>query len=405
MLELPINILKLEITNSEKLVLSFLFQNWIRTKFETQKLPTESIIAESLGLSRTTVSKCKKSLQENVQFDEDTQENIPLLSIDEHGYYFVSIPDNEGKYKPRKDSSAFRAETKCTASWNDIGNFVKMDSETIKNKDLSAGLKVLMAIIKYVWLKPNGEQYKEICYYSEFAKKGFSISEDTLKENCNHLARLGFLEKEMVSHGNWKGFVNVRLHTITDLAISSAKKAEEIKYFNSVIKNNSEEMLDIIEDLPDALKELKDMLASKINEVKTYSYNINEKATEIKAEQTVIQSLSEETDLEREERLYKQFDEAYDKIFGEEIEEAINEDPTEVDRDYYYENGKAVYVSEKEKQKIKITREETLKLAFELSSDRSKLKRMSQTAFDEFIKKLGDIPKSKLPVYFQRYGK
>lgn len=96
-------------------------------------------------------------------------------------------------------------------------------------------------------------------------------------------------EKEIISHGNWKGFVNARLHTITDLAISSAKNAEEIKYFNSVIKNNSEEILDIIEDLPDSLKEIKDILASKINEVKTYSYNINEKTTEIKAEQTVIQ--------------------------------------------------------------------------------------------------------------------
>lgn len=273
------------ITDTAKLVHIYLFNRWLLnlhrdTIYDKAKLPTQTAIASAVGTSQPHVKKAMDELVSN-----------NLLNLYEDKLYTVSVRNNDGELVELTDPTEFTEGSHCLI--NTLGNYVSIDNETFKTKLITAPTKIVYIIAKYVWMKPNGEQFKPISYYSEFAKKGFTfLTEDDLKYAIRKLTNKGFIEKELTNFKSFKGFTKLKFHTINDLAKVIEEKTETISI-------STQEIEDIIGQLPDGLEELKELLKDKVSIIKTQN-------EEIKGMSKIIQYATDD-------ELFTEFDKKIDR--------------------------------------------------------------------------------------------
>lgn len=258
-----INTLKEEVSDPSKLVLIYLFNHWLKNNqyeevYFNALLPTALDIAKNTGVDNNRV----KSVYLQELIDKG------LLNV-EGKYYTISLHDINGDLVELTDPAAFDGKSKCSASWNMFGNYINIDNETFKTKELRPAVKITYIIVKYVWLKPDGEQFYDVSYYSNFERRGFTID----RRNIKTLQEKGYLEMDRTNCQNFKGFSNIKLHTIMN-------KAERIKKMVEATLHSDEEMLKLIEE-KDGIEEIKEIIKEKTEKNKKTLKSIKENAEDI----------------------------------------------------------------------------------------------------------------------------
>lgn len=293
------------ITDTAKLVHIYLFNHWLfnnhrETIYDKAKFPTQTAIASAIGNSQQNIKKAIEVL---------TQNN--LLNIYEGKLYTVSVRNNDGELVELTDPTEFTKGNHALI--NSLGNYISIDNETFATKLLTAPIKIVYFIAKYVWMKPNGEAFKPISYYSEFAKKGFTfLTEDDLKYAIRKLTNNGFIEKELTTFKAFKGFTKLKFHTINDLA----KAIEEKTNIISASIQKIQEIEEIIEQLPDGLEEIKELIKEHIKEVDT-----------IKTQNEGIKGMSKIIQYSTDEELFTEFDKKIERSpLMNEVFEAMKEE-------------------------------------------------------------------------------
>lgn len=249
-MNIPTNILRADLSASEKLTLSFLFYHWLNlnntNSYGKINLPKQREISKAIGLELETIKKIPTKLV-----------NKGYLILDKDRNYTVAIPNNKGELLEITDPSAF---TKLGGSraWEDIGFYVNVSDEIISSNEVDSRTKLMYAEFKFCfWNSKANKMVLPVAHYSRM-KKIFGVSEKTCYDSMKRLKELGLIKYTVQKREEGqKGMANMefakKVKEFIDFAVKTAEEnikiAEEVEKKTEEIKKSSKKVIAKANDL------------------------------------------------------------------------------------------------------------------------------------------------------------
>ena len=381
-----INTFKENVSDTSKLIHAYLFNHWLlnlhrkddQPIYGKQILPTQTDIANKVGTSQPNVKKYMEELAE-----------ADLLNLYESKegkrLYTLSLHTNDGELVELNDPTSFDGASKCSAQWNAFGNYISVDDKTMASKQLNSPSKIAYCVFRHCWMNKNSmnEQFQPIAYYSAITKHGFPFTERNLRNCLHNLQANGLIEYTITRYKNYRGFAELRFHTINDMV-------KEVKSNFEAKVHSEEEFLDKISSLPDASDELKELIAK-------YRTTAEEHNTTISIQHEMLDVMTERSNEDvADEFLDKNTPKWMDDMFEENkglkkeiVKQAVYEDGNDYEEQFVHCEEGEEKMSAKEIMDI-------VKQCITPSATRLALLKLNQKQANFFWKAVRTLPKDKL---------